>query len=566
MNARIDNLYFEAGGPTRIPAAASVTGVSDPAPLKIGSIATLAFLSSRLSTERIASNIAESLHWETAGAVLLLHLSSSASALPLANWPGIAPTLNGVFGFAGQTTQDPRGFDRLDLSLGSNPDEHVFLEPLLDHVRRHYRHVLLWVGVGAARKVQIASLSHGNPSFVLFRNDPNNLGNLRLLQAELGAHSKVARRVRYVLCLEEQEHAHELERALLVPALATGLEYNARPAISPDNFRFLRCADGAFESHTRSLAREVAQRRVGLALSSGGAKGLAHIGVIQVLEEHGIDVDVVTGCSMGSYVASIWAHGHDGTVLEKLAREVKGRWGLWKLIDPVLPPRQGFVHGNAVIARLKRTIGEAHFTDLFRPLRVVATNLETLEREVFAGGEVAQAVHASSAIPGVCVPVRIGCETYIDGGIADPLPVDILEEMGVERIIAVNTIPTPAHMRHNRELMRARDRMEARGLGLGAFLNERVNYFARGNILDNLLRSVHGAQMRVAEQASRHAHVVLRPLAIDPHWHEFSKPDKYISLGRRAAEEHLDEILELMNRKETSHDHAMAQEKMAIVA
>src|SRR5204863_7128591 len=93
-------------------------------------------------------------------------------------------------------------------------------------------------------------------------------------------------------------------------------------------------------------------------------------------------------------------------------------------------------------------------SELVRPLRIVATNLSTLELAVFSSGEVAAAVHASSAIPGACVPVKIGDELYIDGGIADPLPVDVLQEMGIERIIAVNTIPTPAYLRHRVEMER----------------------------------------------------------------------------------------------------------------
>ena len=93
---------------------------------------------------------------------------------------------------------------------------------------------------------------------------------------------------------------------------------------------------------------EARRPRLGLALSSGGAKGLAHIGVIQVLEENGIPIDVVVGCSMGAYVAAIWGFGHDGATMERLARQVEGRFGLWRLVDPMFPPRQGFMRGCAV--------------------------------------------------------------------------------------------------------------------------------------------------------------------------------------------------------------------------
>src|SRR4026209_1417296 len=98
--------------------------------------------------------------------------------------------------------------------------------------------------------------------------------------------------------------------------------------------------------------------------------------------------------------------------MEKLAREVEKRWGLLELVDPFILPRQGFLRGEKVKQRLKRSIGDVHFSELARPLRVVATNLATLERVVFSSGEVAAAVHPSSAIPGACTPVDVGGERY----------------------------------------------------------------------------------------------------------------------------------------------------------
>ena len=116
----------------------------------------------------------------------------------------------------------------------------------------------------------------------------------------------------------------------------------------------------------RRLAREISGRLVGVALSSGAAKGFAHIGVIQVLEENGIEVDVVAGASIGAYIGALWTYGHDGTELEGLARELESRWGFWGLLDPVFPPRQGFLRGFALRKRLMRSIGDARFADLVR--------------------------------------------------------------------------------------------------------------------------------------------------------------------------------------------------------
>ena len=325
--------------------------------------------------------------------------------------------------------------------------------------------------------------------------------------------------------------------------------------------------DKHFNADIRRLAREVGHCRVGLALSSGGARGLAHIGVIQVFEEHGIDVDVIAGCSMGAYIGAVWAYGYDGFEMEKLAREVEHRWGLLELIDPFILPRQGFLRGEKVKRRLKRSIGDVHFSELVRPLRIVATHLLTLDRVVFSSGEVAEAVHASSAIPGACVPVKIADDLYIDGGTADPLPVGVLEEMGIERIIAVNTIPTPAYLRSRLEL--EREQMALRGerpSQIKKALNHYLNYFAPGNILDTILRSFNGSQMRVAEESCLHADVVLRPLCPDGRWHDFRRPGKYIAIGRREAEERLEEVKVLVNRKEPTHEINVADLAMAGLA
>ena len=218
------------------------------------------------------------------------------------------------------------------------------------------------------------------------------------------------------------------------------------------------------------------------------------------------------------------------------------------------------MRGLGVKRRLMRTIGEAHFSDLAMPLRVIATQQNTFERVVFDSGEVATAVHASSAIPGVCIPVQVGNESYIDGGVTDPLPVDVLREMGVERVIAVNTLPTPAFMRCSLEMEREHAAAHPQRFPILRWLNQYVNYFARGNILDNVLNCVHGAQMRVAEAACREADLVLRPLTCDGHWHDFTHPGKYIELGRRTAEEHLEEIKNLVKRRtyEPAHlNHTM---------
>ena len=325
-----------------------------------------------------------------------------------------------------------------------------------------------------------------------------------------------------------------------------------------------------FSADVRRLAREIGGRQVGLALSSGAAKGFAHIGVIQVLEENGIEVDVVAGASIGAYIGAVWNYGCNGKELERLARELEGRWGFWRLLDPIFPPRQGFLRGMALRKRLMRTIGTARFSDLPRPLRVIAGNLGTLDRTVLASGEVAAAVHASMAVPGICVPVKLDGESYIDGGIVDPMPVETLREMGVARVIAVNVIPTPERMRAGFEAERERARL--RGTRLRKWfrktfpLDQQLNYFAQGNVFEILARSIHGAQVRLAEASCRLADIVLRPDTGDDCWLDCRNPGRFILLGRQAAEQQLEQIKALAEKKEFDHEQQLAPGPVAEVA
>jgi NTE family protein len=220
--------------------------------------------------------------------------------------------------------------------------------------------------------------------------------------------------------------------------------------------------------------------------------------------------------------------------------------------------------------RLMRTLGHARFADLVRPLRVVASNLATLERVVFSGGEVAAAVHASSAVPGICVPVTIDGETYIDGGIVDPLPVDVLREMGISRVIAVDVIPTPDRIRYGlqvaRELAQSSPSPARQRLRKIFPVNQQLNYFARGNIFEILMRSISGAQIRVAEASCRLADVVLRPETGEDSWLDYRNPGTFIKLGREEAERHLEAIKALVAQKEIIHEREPAPEAVAAIA
>jgi NTE family protein len=523
---------------------------------------SLISLSHRVPDPFIAQMLAETLCQVSSRSVLLVHLVLSEGHLSLSDWRTVYPGLNGEFGLAPQVKIGPGRAPSVRIQISDIADDPSGIGSLIEHCREHFHYVIFHLGVDVPAPLLTEVIEHGDTAYLLLEPSAENFYNRDLLLRELRSRAHGERiHPRTIVCRERgEEHANELLKALGpsvhgfihgCPSFAA-----AQPVQQWTNKRF--------SADIRRLVREIARCRVGLALSSGGARSLAHIGIIQVLEENGIEVDVIAGCSMGAYVGSVWAFGSDGIEMERLAREVERRWGVLQLIDPFILPRQGFLRGEKVKRRLKSSIGDVHFSELVRPLRIVATNLNTLERTVFSSGEVATAVHASSAIPGACAPVKIDGDLYIDGGISDPLPVDVLEEMGIERIIAVNTIPTAAYLRTRFEM--DREQAVRRGKQPGkfkSFINQYLNYFAPGNILDTILRSFHGAQMRVAEDSCRHADLVLRPLSCDGRWHDFRHPGKYIALGRREAEEHLDEIKALVSRKEPDSEHTITQHTMA---
>jgi NTE family protein len=178
--------------------------------------------------------------------------------------------------------------------------------------------------------------------------------------------------------------------------------------------------------------------RVALALGGGAARGFAHIGVIEVLEENGIRPDIVTGTSAGSLVAALYAAGRTGKELEAIAINMDES----ALTDWSFPGR-GLIRGEALAHYIREATGNKPLEQMKIPLGIVATDLDTGRPIVFRRGDVGTAVRASSAVPAVFQPVRIGTHEYVDGGLASPVPVRAARDMGADVIIAVDISQLP---------------------------------------------------------------------------------------------------------------------------
>ena len=181
--------------------------------------------------------------------------------------------------------------------------------------------------------------------------------------------------------------------------------------------------------------------RIGLALGGGAARGFAHVGVIQVLEEAGIRPHAVAGTSAGSLVAALYASGQSASQLRQLAETMEEG----AITDWVLPLfNRGALKGEALAGYVNRQVEGRAIEHMALPLGIVATDLRSGEAVLFRRGNTGTAVRASSAVPGVFVPVGIGGREYVDGGLVAPVPVQQVRQMGANFVIAVDISSDPA--------------------------------------------------------------------------------------------------------------------------
>ncbi len=177
------------------------------------------------------------------------------------------------------------------------------------------------------------------------------------------------------------------------------------------------------------------QQKIGLALGSGGARGLAHIGVIKVLEENNIPIDFIAGSSIGALIGAHYALYKDIKKTEELA--MKADWHIsLKLFDPVL--KGGLIAGKKIEILFKEWFKNKKFNDLQIPFTAVATDLLTGQEVDINSGNLTRAIRASISVPVIFQPVKYGHKILADGGLSNPLPDNIVRHMGANIVIAVN--------------------------------------------------------------------------------------------------------------------------------
>jgi NTE family protein len=254
--------------------------------------------------------------------------------------------------------------------------------------------------------------------------------------------------------------------------------------------------------------REPKPPKVGLALGGGAARGFAHIGVIQVLEEAGIRPDLVVGTSAGSLVAAMYAAGKSGAELAALALAMDES----AITDWAFPGR-GVIRGDALARYVREHTGGRNIEQMRLPLGIVATELASGAPILFQRGDAGLAVRASSAVPAVFQPVAINGREYVDGGLVSPVPVRFARQMGAELVIAVDISSAP----------------EAN---------------ATGDAIRMLLQTFAIMGRSISQLELRDADIVLRPTLGGVGSADFTARRRAIEAGRSAAQAQLPRLRE----------------------
>ncbi|MEG0379710.1 MAG: patatin-like phospholipase family protein [Eubacterium sp.] len=173
------------------------------------------------------------------------------------------------------------------------------------------------------------------------------------------------------------------------------------------------------------------RKKVGLALGSGGAKGLAHVGVLQALEENNVPIDLICGSSMGAVVGALYATGTSLSMFKELIPQL----GMHEMVDYTIS-KLGIVRGNKSKELIKKLTDTKRFEETTIPFSCIAADLLNGYKKVFNTGYIYDGVRASMSIPGIFVPYELNGRIYVDGGMIERTPVNTAREMGADIVIA----------------------------------------------------------------------------------------------------------------------------------
>lgn len=264
------------------------------------------------------------------------------------------------------------------------------------------------------------------------------------------------------------------------------------------------------------------KKRVGVALSSGGSRGLAHIGVLEILEKNKIPIDMIAGTSMGALIGALYAIEPNAKKIEKQIFKLKDE----KLFDYTFP-RYGLIAGKKIEQILDKMIGDVDFKDLKIPLYVTSFDLGNSREIIFHRGSVAKAVRASISIPGIFIPIINKERILVDGAVADPIPTEILKKSGADIIIAVNV----NYMKNKKPLINAKATAKQSKKNLPS-------------IYQNVMKSLHirDCELSEADLFGEKADIVINIDLEKVEGFDFTKSPMLINKGRYYAKKSIKKI------------------------
>ncbi|MBI4352950.1 MAG: cyclic nucleotide-binding domain-containing protein [Candidatus Omnitrophica bacterium] len=312
--------------------------------------------------------------------------------------------------------------------------------------------------------------------------------------------------------------------------------------------------DAEYSRVVYHVARRISGNLVGLALGSGAALGLAHIGVLKALEREKIPIDMIAGSSIGALVGSLYAIGKRPEELEKMALGITKSLLVTRLLDFHLFPLRGLLAGRRIMRHFQSHLSQKTFEDCNIPLKIAAVNLSSRRLHLFESGPIAPAVRASIAIPAIFDPVVTPEGVLVDGGVIDPLPIRVLYQAGVNKVIAVNVLPTAKDVLEKRlstEEVRKKEEAamaERNGLVRGWFHAMR---FLRKcfvpNVFDILMTTMQAMEYEIAEVEGEEADVLIRPVVPTASWVEFYRAKPLIERGEEETMKLLPKIKALVS-------------------
>lgn len=513
-------------------------------------------------------NLAASLLEQTRQKTVLLDLSSSGSEgpslgeriekIPLRNFQNIESF--SAEELKSRLLKHRAGFDFLCLSYDpKDTDAHATLISLLNHLSIDFRFIVMDLSP-EPDEASMKAVSQSDFLFLVTDSHLNSLAESRdalrdiekslsfpedkivivIHEVAFGAHTTAALR----------QEMFGKKRCFSVPIAPASQDQGAGWPIVTEN------PDAEYSRRIRHMARYLSGNLVGLALGSGAAFGLAHIGVLKVLEREKIPVDIIAGSSIGALIGSLYAVGLNPMEIEKAAMQINLRLLMSNLIDINLFPYRGLLHGQQVIRHFRKYLGNKSFDQCRISLKVTAANLTTRQSFLFESGSVADAVRASIAIPAIIKPIMMDGNVIVDGGILNPLPIRALHQAGANKVIAVNVFPTSKDMMEkrlikNEAVEKARSEAMEKGFaaqGLFWFKQSMARFFSP-NLFDILMNTIQSMEAEIADIEGEGADVLVRPVLPNSSWVNFYKPAPFIHRGEEETLRLLPKIKALVSQQ-----------------